>query len=218
MVTISQIVRKKIEQKPFLQEALGAGIVNIAALAQQMIPEIEKETKKKVKFSAANMAIRRLAEDLEQTTAAKMRFKDSDVTMKSDLLEIVLYKKADIHDKIRELHHIVDFRRGDLLTITEGINEVMIITNIRYEKRIASLFTKSVKKTIRGLNSITLTLSEDAVNTLGLFYLATRALNWENINVIDIVSTYTEMTFIIKEEDGARAFETFQKLLASQRA
>ena len=65
MVNMSFLVEKIIEQKPFLQEALSKGIVNNAALAEQLMPELEQQLKNKVKFSAVNMAIRRLSEKLE---------------------------------------------------------------------------------------------------------------------------------------------------------
>jgi len=48
MVTVAHLVEKIIAQKPFLQEALSKGIVNNAALAEELLPEIEKELKKRV--------------------------------------------------------------------------------------------------------------------------------------------------------------------------
>ena len=67
MVNVSHLVEKIIEQKPFLQEALSKGIVNNAALAEELRPQIEKELKKEVKFSAVNMAVRRLSEKLNKS-------------------------------------------------------------------------------------------------------------------------------------------------------
>ena len=42
MVSITHHVERMIRQKPFLQEALSRGIVNNAALAEELIPGIEK--------------------------------------------------------------------------------------------------------------------------------------------------------------------------------
>ena len=66
---------------------------------------------------------------------------------------------------------------------------------------------------MENLSSLTLNIPESSIETIGLFYIVTRALNWENINIIDIVSTYTEMTFIVKEEDTARSFNALKRLL-----
>ena len=215
MVTVSHLVEKVIEQKPFIQEALSNGIINNAALADQMLPEIEKELKKKVKFSAVNMAIRRLSEKLGQSFISKAKFdKNSDITLKSNLIEITVYKMEDSQEYIKELYSLVDIKGGDFLTITQGLHELMIITNEKYEKKILEMFpNKLIKKSIKNLSSITINIPEESIETIGLFYIVTRALNWENINIVDIVSTFTEMTFIIKEEDTARSFNVFKELI-----
>ena len=215
MVTVSHLVEKIIEQKPFIQEALSNGIINNAALADQMLPEIEKELKKKVKFSAVNMAIRRLSEKLEQSFISKAKFdKNSDITLKSNLIEITVYKMEDSQEYIKELYSLVDIKGGDFLTITQGLHELMIITNEKYEKKILEMFpNKLIKKSIKNLSSITINIPEESIETIGLFYIVTRALNWENIPIVDIVSTFTEMTFIIKEEDTARSFNVLKELI-----
>ena len=215
MVTVSHLVEKVIEQKPFIQEALSNGIINNAALADQMLPEIEKELKKKVKFSAVNMAIRRLSEKLEQSFISKAKFdKNSDITLKSNLIEITVYKMEDSQEYIKELYSLVDIKGGDFLTITQGLHELMIITNEKYEKKILGMFpNKLIKKSIKNLSSITINIPEESIETIGLFYIVTRALNWENINIVDIVSTFTEMTFIINEEDTARSFNVLKDLI-----
>jgi aspartokinase len=217
MVTVSHLVEKIIEQKPFIQEALGRGIINNAALAEELRPEIEKELRKKVKFSAINMAVRRLGEKLEKTFIAKIKFgKESDVTVKSDLIEITIFKTEDSQKYTRKLYDIVDFKKGDFLTITQGLHEVMIITNARHKKSMLKLFPKKiVKKTITSLSSLTINIPPESVETRGLFFLVTRALNWENINIVDIVSTFTEMTFILDEKDTARGFTALKEMIKS---
>ena len=47
--------------------------------------------------------------------------------------------------------------------------------------------------------------------------MVTKALNWENINIIEIVSTLREMTFIIEEDKMPIAFSTIKKLIDEQR-
>ena len=215
MVTVSHIVEKTIRDKPFVQEALARGIINNAALAEELIPLVEKDLGKKVKFSAVNMAIRRYAEKLEKTFVPKARFsRNSDITIKSDLVMITLYKFDDIENCIKRISGIVELRKGDFLTITQGLNEVMIITNERHEKQIMEVVSKkSIKKTIKSLSSVTIHMGMDSLETVGLFYTATRALVWENINILDIVSTLTEMTFIVKEDDTARVFNALKDMI-----
>jgi aspartokinase len=217
MRSVAQAVETIIEQKPFIQEALSKGIVNNAALAEEIKPQIEKELKKTIKFSAVNMAIRRLAEKLKETFVVKAKFnQESDLTVKSNLIEIVIYKTPEIQEQIKKIYDIVDFKKGDFLTVTQGLYEIMVIVNHKHEEKIKALFSQqSIRQVVKNLSSLTIALSEEAIETIGLFYQATRALNWENINIIDIVSTYTEMTYILKEEDTARGFETLKRLLSN---
>lgn len=215
MVTVSHLVSKIIEEKPYIQESLVKGIINHAALAEELKPRIERELKRKVKFSAVNMAVRRLSEKLKHTPMEKAKFgKDSDITIKSDLVEITLYKIESVQERIKDIHDIVDFRKGDFLTITQGLHEVMIIINQKHEKDILAMFPKSsVKKMIDGLSSLTINIPVKSIRTVGLFHLITRSLAWENISIVDIVSTLTEATIIVREEDTAKAFDAMRGMM-----
>jgi len=219
MPTVSHIVKSIIAKKPFIQEALSRGILNNAALAEELTPVIEKELGKKVKFSAVNMAIRRLGEKLEKTFVIRPKFdKNSNLTIKSDLVAITFYKNDIAQKNLKQLYNIVNLKEGELLTITQGLYEIMIVTNSKNQKEILTLFPKSsVKKVIKNLSSITINIPIESIKIIGLFYSVTRALTWDNINIVDIVSTLTEMTFIVDENDTARTFDILKRLIKENR-
>jgi aspartokinase len=219
MVTIARTVEKVIESKPFLQEALIRGIVNVAALAEEITPEVEKEMGEKVKFSAVMMAIRRLGEKLEGTVIKKAKFdEDSDINVRSDLYEINLRKLPGVQNKISKLYELFNTHENDMLTVTQGFNEITLITNRRNKDKVKKFFSaKDVKSEIGDIASVTIHIMPEATEQLGLFYIATKALTWENINIIEIVSTFTEMTFIIEEDDAPRAYATLKKLIKEKK-
>ena len=217
MVTVSHIARKIVERKPFLEEALSRGLINYGALADQMKGEIEKELGKEVERAAILMALRRLKEELEESFVrqATVKFRESDITIKSDLIEVTYLKSYSIINNIRKLYDSVDFSKGDFLTITHGLYEITIISSKKYGGKIESVFSseKLVKK-ISSLSSLTVRIPEEAINTIGLFYVLTKAINWENIPIVEIVSTLTELTFILKEDDISRAFGVIKGVMA----
>lgn len=215
MVNISNITEKIIKEKPFLQEALSKGIINNAALAEELLPKIETQLGKKVKFSSVNMAIRRLSEKLNKTFISEVKFdKDCDITIKTDLFEITIYSSGDVQKFIEKTYSVIDFKKGDFLTITQGLNEIMIISNKKNKEKITKIFPKNnIKKIINNLSSVTISLPENAVQTVGFFYVVTKSLNWENIPIIDIVSTYTEMTFILNEKDTSRSLDILKEVI-----
>ncbi len=218
MVTISHLVEKHIEERPFIQEALARGIINNAALAEELIPQIEKEMKKEIKFSAVNMAIRRLSEKLSKSFINMARFDESsNITVRSGLIAFNIIKSTDVQSYLKKIYDTVNLNSGDFLTITQGLNEIFIITNKKYEKRIHDIIPKKyIKEFFKDIASLTIHIPESSVEVPGLFYLATRALLWENINIMDIISTVTEMTFIVKEKDTTKSFEALNNMIKKQ--
>ena len=101
------------------------------------------------------------------------------------------------------------------MTVTQGLHEIMIIAGKKNEAKITAHFKKNqIKKVIRRLSALIINISEESVQTIGLFFLLSRALNWHKINIIDIVSTFTEMTFIVDENDTAGGFNVLKKVIA----
>jgi len=215
MPTAAHIVEKHIRERPFLHEALRRGILNNAALAEQLLPMVEQELNKTITFSAVNMAIRRLGEKLEKNHVEHTLFdSEADITTRSHLVEIVIYKMGEIEPYVEQLYTIVDLKQGDFLTITQGLHEFMIITNEKHVAKIQKLFPKNmVRKIIRNLTSVTVHIPATSIETPGMFYVVTRAMAWENINIVDIVSTYTELTFIINDTNTGKAISVLKELI-----
>ena len=216
MVTVSHIVGKIVKDRPFLEEALSKGLINYFSLAEQMKEEIEKELGKDIKTSAVMMAIRRLKESLERNfvKTAGIKFRESDITIKSDLVEFTFLKSPSIICNVRKLYDSVDFSRGDFLTITHGLYEITIIASKKYGGRIEKIFeSEKLIKKISSLTSLTIIIPPEALNTAGFFYIVTKALNWENISIVEIVSTLSEMTLILKESDLSKAFNSIKSLI-----
>ncbi|MFH1440322.1 MAG: hypothetical protein ABIG89_07160 [Candidatus Woesearchaeota archaeon] len=218
MVTIARTVEKLIEKKPFVQEALSRGIINVAALAEEITSEVEAEMREKVKFSAVMMAIRRYGEKLNKTVVKRYKFnKDSDVNLRSDLYEITVKKLPGIQNKISKIYELLNTKENDMLTVTQGFHEVTLITNKRNKQKLKKVFKPAeIKSEIENLASITVNIPLEAVNNIGMFYIATKSMTWENINIIEIISTFTELTFIIKENDAPKAFSTLKRLIKEQ--
>lgn len=90
----------------------------------------------------------------------------------------------------------------------------MIITSKKKLPRILKIIPSNlIKKTLTDLSSLTINLAPESLETMDLFYLATRTLSWDNINIIGVVSTLTEMTFIVREKDTPRAYEALKRLI-----
>ena len=218
MVSVQHIIGALMSRRPFVQEALARGIINYAALAEQLQPEVAEELRKPVTHAAVMMALRRHAEKLGKHAQKNVLFdQHADLTAKSDLLEITVVRSATAEGKIKQLYDLADFQQGDMLTVTHGLHEITIISNRKHRKSILQIFGKEVKVVIDDLAALTVRLPQESIEAVGMFYLCTRALSWENIAIVEMVSTYTELTFILRERDIASAYKALKALIAEQR-
>ena len=213
MTSIARICEKLIEKKPFLQEALSNEIINYGALAESMMADVENEFGKKVKHAAVMMALRRLQEKLQRMPISHPKFSsDCDLALRSDLFEIAIVRYPLTYKLINKFYDIVDV--SDYLAITTGTHEITILASKKYKAQFLKLLQKDdILIEINDLAALTVKLPKNAPEMPGIFYLITRALTWENITIIEIVSTYTETTMILKNKDVSRAYEILQKTI-----
>lgn len=215
MVTISHLVKKSVDAKPLLIEALSQNIVNFANLAEQMEDEIKRELGKKVKTSAIVMALRRYSEQIEQKSVQKKKFDyDSEIILKTNLCDVTVLKNHQTFDRIKKLQNMVDYEKGDILNIIQGNYEITIILPQKYQQKLkALLHGEKILNIQKDLVSITLHYSKDFFYTPGVLANITRKLAWENINVFENISTMTELTFIVASSDANRAYNIFSRLI-----
>jgi hypothetical protein len=216
MVTVAHVVSGIIQKRPFLEEALVNDIINYAYLADMLKPEIEHTMRKEVNRYAIIMAIRRLSEDLKESFVGQPQpdLSHADITITSGIFEITAVKSANTLKIIPKLYDLINFGSGDFLTVTQGLYEITILSNIKYMDEILALFEKKeIKKKSTGLSSVIVRIPEKTAESVGLLYLLTKALGWENINIYEVVSTLTEEIFIISEMDTASAFEAIKSLI-----
>ena len=217
MVTISHIVKKLVSDKPFLEEALRSKIISYGSLAERLQPVIEQELSKEVKFSAVVMALRRYSDELLDKYAHIKPFDfNGQITMKTNICDITLVKTSSLAAKLKSVYTLVNYERGDTLNIIVGNNEVSIIVSEKHEQEmIKFLKGEKILNKENGLVSLTIMfLSDDFVHTPGVIFTVIRKLAWENINIFEIVSTMTELTFILSKQNSMKAYNALYELVS----
>ena len=63
------------------------------------------------------------------------------------------------------------------------------------------------------LVAISLMYSKDFTYTPGVVYNVSRFIAWENINIINILHTPTELSLVVNEDDAMKCYKTLQKLV-----
>ncbi|MHA2502787.1 MAG: hypothetical protein ACXAE3_07960 [Candidatus Kariarchaeaceae archaeon] len=221
MVSIAQVVERIIEQKPFLESALARGLINYTKLAEDLLDEVKESPELQdtdVRATAVMMSLRRIGDRLQRDMEAlKQVFSGINLEMdysQYNLFSATIKRHEDVNTAIQQLYDIVDIGTKDFLTITSGMGEVTIISNLRFKDQILALFDKGdILAVDTELASLSLSIPQDSFQTPGLFYLVTKQLYWDGVNIREVVSTLSEMNFILKEIDIPDTLRSLRKLL-----
>ncbi|MCU0236199.1 MAG: aspartate kinase [Acidobacteria bacterium] len=220
MVSISDALSKIVAQTPFLEEGLASGIINLSALARSLRPGIEKRLLKDVSDAALVMALKRLAERIrgKQPRPKEMAKYVSDITVRSHLSEFTFRNSETMLPRQIKLLQEIRGRGDRFVTFSSGADEVTAIVSSDLSGAMQRIFAgERLLARYDGLSAIILRLSPQTVAAPGIYYLVLKLLAWDNINVTEVVSTYTEFVILLDDANIDRAFSSLRSLLLPRR-
>ena len=209
MITVASAVHDIIQSSPLLEDGMSRKLVNISAVARTIRPRVETITKKNVSKGAIVMALKRLEASLPtHLTTTSLAFSKPDLIIRSGLIELTYRNDPHLGDERQALYSLAaSFSSDSFLTVTVGVFETTIIASSSLEKAIRhALKNSQLIDTTRELSSITVQLTPSMIKETGSIAHILRRLAWENINVVEVVSTRQELTIIVHSSDAQRAF------------
>jgi len=209
MKTVSSLVKKTIENKPFLLEAISKGIIHFGNLAATIKPKIAEELGKEVTESSIIMALRRYTAEIKTHLSRENDIRlQCEIIMKTNICDFNIVKTPSLLLRLKELYSLASIERGDFLNITIGNNEISIAISQKYLQHMQDFLEKEeLLNTQTDLVALTTVFSGDFLHTPGIIYQALQKLAWNSINVYEIVSTLTELTVIIEKVNSGKAYE-----------
>lgn len=210
MVSIPTAVEAVIKKRPFLEEALVEGLINLSALARQLKPEIEKLVGKEVNDSAVIMALNRLVPRLGAVSVemAKSIVENiGDITVRSNLADYTFQNTSSLHRKQAQLLDKINEMKNVFCTFSQGVYETTIVVSESIANLVEEIFADEVVVAKNAnLSLITVKLPSDNTRYPGVYYYLFKELAWDNINIVEVVSTTNEFTIVVNNEDIHRAF------------
>lgn len=217
MITVSEEIEKIVLGSHLLEEGLSQGIINLSALSRKIKPQIDSALMKNVSESAILMALKRFtlrAKSNEKEPINVLKNK-ADITVRSNLSEFTFLKSDSILERKKKLLEEVKEIKESFITFTQGVFEMTIIISADLTKTVENIFKEEKTiSTINNLSAITIKLSPEIIYTPGVYYSILKQLAWKNINVVEVVSTYTEFTIILKKEYIDIAFSILLNFLS----
>lgn len=213
--SVSSCVKRIIDKTPFINEMLVKGILSYSNYASSIKKDVEETYGKSVKHSAIVMAIRRYGEELRaKDQKEKKTDVDYEIVMKTKIFDLNIVRNDKFLAKLAKLYNEVSTEKGDFLNVSLGSHEISVAISEKYKDLLEALAKEEeILHKMDDLVALSLVFSGDFLQTPGIVYEAVRKLAWEKINVIEILSTKNELTFVIKREDSMKAFDELQSFL-----
>lgn len=210
MIRISQVVEELLLQDDIALEALRAGILNLSAYAKLLEKRIEKRLYKPVRKGSIVTALSRISQGEVSVAPLKVPVRIEDMTIKSPLCEITFERTREISQRlaaIKSSHAGVNF-----FTMTQGIGEITSIVSQELLQDITRQVEYPPKGIYRDLAAVTVRFNEqEYIEVPNMLYTLISALAGKRINIIEIVSTYTEVTFVIRQPDMRRTVDVLKE-------
>jgi len=214
MITVPEASKKIIERSRYLSEAMAKGLINLSSLARYIKPEIETMLIKEVSDSSVIMALKRLETKLKPQQKYKNVFNTPpEMIVRSNLVEITVSNSATLAKKCAKIFELYADKQKYFFALTESISETTIISSREFAQEIVKILkTENTLATFKNLSSITIRQPKEITYTPGVVYFFLKSLAWEGINVMEVVSTYLELTIVLEDKEVNRAFAILKSL------
>ena len=213
MKPIASHVREILDESEVALTAMVDGYLNLSAYAKKIQPEVQRRARREVSVGTVVVALCRYEIDARARSRLNPRVAIESVSTRSALAEITFARSPSTRSRLQALHENELLLEADVLTITSGVREISLILPAPLKDKALKVF-KGHKPTlvVENLASLTLRFSPRYLNIPNTIFALLRPLALNRINIVEVVSTYTEITVIVRERDLQAAFAVLSKL------
>ena len=212
MIKIQPIVRNIVLKEMEAYFAITNGYMNMSSYAHRIKPEVESIVKKSVTITSLVVSLSRLRKEFSKGKPLIQEIKISNITTKLPLSEIVFENTKNSILQLESLYKNSLIKREDFFTTTIGTTELTIVCSSSITDKIVKSFKEKPKFVIHNLASIGISFDPKYFNSPNTIFSLLSIIARARINIAEIVSTYTELIFVLSEEDFNKAVTLFSEL------
>jgi len=214
-MTIQEAVDGILRLKPYLEESIDDGLINITSLARKIRAEVSRKIGRPATGGAIVMAIQR--HQPGKLAAIKIRSGNllknlSNIIVRSDISVFTYENSSTLPERLVKVSGLLSKKKGVFYTFSQGVFETTIILNqwANDEMKEFMMNERQIAYT-DNLACITLYLPDENTGIAGYYYYILKMIAWEGINITEILSTTNEFSIILDENDVDRAFSVLKK-------
>jgi len=211
--SISETVRNLVDNTPYIKQMLSKDFLNCSSYAAAVKDQVERTAGKEAGTNSIVMALRRYAAELASRNSAEIDAPviKYQIVMHTDIFDYNLEKSDRLLSHISELYQKLPSTQREFINFVVGTNEVGIVASEQYRGLVEKAIENSpVLHKEDNLVAFTMVFSGPFLQTPGIIHEAVQRLAQEEINLLELVSTLNELTFIVKAIDSVASYKVLQ--------
>lgn len=211
MIKISKVVEEMLRENDVAKEALKHNYLNMSAYAKTIQKNIASRLYKPVSVAAIVVALSRLQQTLAREPDYYPKVHIEDLSLRANLSEITYEKTKEAVIAATKLNTLLIDPEA-FFAITQGSHELTIICDSAHIDKIIPQFPAEPKGQYDDLTAITVRFIEsDYIEVPNMIFTLIAALAVQRINLIEIVSTFTELSFVVRSHDAQRTISALSQ-------
>lgn len=198
----SRLTERYISEHPSIKDGLKKGIINYSALARLIADDLG--IKKKSSFDAILVACRRSAVKMEKGEAHEEEIrsilKKSRLEIKNKVGVFILRKGPGLWGGLEGIEREIR-RKAEFFHAVEGSSAVTFIAPQEYAGMISKKVGASLIKQTVDVVELVIRSPKEMETTPGVIAYLSSILAESGVNIIEMMSCWTDTIFIIEEKD-----------------
>ena len=211
--TAAEVTRRYIEDHPAVRDCLGYNIVNFTSLARKIQAETGLANQEAIE-AALRRYLRQMRVDRPLETRVLDVVRQSRLEVRTRVAIITARSDWELLGQVLETGRKLLADRRHLLQLLQGPGALTILCDEDLaDAVVVSLGRRSILAVHRHLSALTVRSPEVIVETPGILAYLSSALFREGINSLELMSVFTDSTFVVREPDALHAFRVLSELV-----
>ena len=192
--------------------ALTNGYMNMSSYAHLIRPKVEILAKKQVTITSLVVSLSRLRKEFKKEKPLIRDVPIKNITTKLPLSEIVYENTNKFIEKLDSLRKDISVLQEDFFTTTIGTAEIDIMCSSNLENKVLKHFKIKPKIINHNLAAIGISYGSEVFGMPNIFFSLLSVTARARINIEELVSTPTELIFIVAQKDFSQTVALFSEL------
>lgn len=211
--TAAEIARRYIEDHPSIRDCLGYDIINFTSLGRKIRAETGLANQEAVEVAARRYRRQMRTEQPLESRVLEV-VKGSRIEVRTRVVIMTAPTDWDLLGNILEVGRSLLADRRHLMQLLQGPGALTILCEEDLADSIlGALGRRGPLNVHRHLSAITVRSPESIVETPGVLAFLAGALFRAGINSLELMSVYTDSTFVVREQDVLHAFRVLSELV-----